>query len=280
VVAAVGLLLASACSKPQAEVSTKRKAVTEGTTYPGYTHVLAKSKFAMGSVVTNRSEFGIQKSIGETGVFGTVEQTGWVLATPNADSPSRSVAALSTSPDVHNTAVKNYFTAAGLPADQIGSVNAHATVHSTTGPDDPPGPTPMVFDWYSSVISRAINGVPIADSFAWAIINKNNDVVEEQVYWPAVAASVVAEAQLLKAKLADPMSGPTYLRALPKSFSPGQVVVHHTPCVGGTAEAKATYDVYDKGDVGMARPRHFGISGAEIVLAAESVPVAPNTTKR
>jgi hypothetical protein len=119
----------------------------------------------------------------------------------------------------------------------------------------------------------------LADSFAWAIINANSDVVEESVYWPDVAQSTVSDAPKLQALVVDPSKSKAYMAGLPKAFGHGQVVIHHTPCVGGPPEAKATYDVLDRGDIGMAMQRHFEIAGQEVVLAPESAPIPPNSSK-
>ena len=275
------LTIGAGCAQPtgddlQTHIS---RPLTSAATVPGYTHALSRSRFAIGGNQSGKSEFGLQKTIGDYGVFATLPATGWTMGIPNGDAPTRSVAPLSASADVHNQAVKDYFLGAGLPASQIGSVTAHASVYGTKGPQDASGPTPLKFANYSSVLSRSIEGIPIAESFAWAIINANNDVVEEAVYWPDVSQAAVDAGKALQSVLSDPAKGPAFLQALPKSFPAGQVVVHHTPCVGGASEAVATYDVLDRGSIGMARQRHFSSSGQEVTLAAETVAIAPNTPK-
>ena len=154
-------------------------------------------------------------------------------------------------------------------------------MHVTPSATDAKVSAAPVFEHYSSVISRAIGGIPVAESFAWAIINANGAVVEESVYWPDVAASAVSDARTLVATLADSIAGPAYRALLPKDLPSGNVVIHHTPCIGGINEARATYDVPDHGSVvGMGRTRHFDLQGKEVVLLAESTPVLPNTPNK
>jgi hypothetical protein len=280
--ATIALVVAIGCSQSttpdgaQARISEQALATD---TVPGYTHTLPRSRFALGGNRSEKTEVGLQKTIGDNGVFATLVTSGWTMAIPNGNAPTRLVAPLSASADVHNQAVKDYFASCGIPLSQIGSVVAHGSVYGTMGPQDTSGPPPMHFANYSSVLSRSVDGVPIADSFAWAIINADNDVVEEAVYWPAIPKSVVDDAAAFQTMLTDPTRGAGFLNALPKSFPPGQVVVHHTPCVGGPAEAVATYDVLDRGTVGMARQRHFASTGQEVILASESAPIPPNTPK-
>ena len=180
------LTIGAGCAQPtgddlQTQVS---RSLTSAATVPGYAHALSRSRFAIGGNRREKSEFGLQKTIGDYGVFATLPATGWTMGIPNGDAPTRSVAALSASADVHNQAVKDYFLGAGLGASQIGSVTAHASVYGMKGPQGASGPTPLKFANYSSVLSRSIDGIPIAESFSWAIKKANNDVVEEAVYWP------------------------------------------------------------------------------------------------
>jgi hypothetical protein len=272
--------LGSACTTPSESPLTRQANPLTSSDPPaiqGYRHTLSQSRFAIGADQLERSEFGMQKTIGANGVFATLVSSGWAMGIPNANSPARAVGALSKSPDVHNQAVKDYFTAAGLPADQIGWISAHAVVHMTNSPDT--GGSSPIFDWYTSVIARAIKGIPIPESFAWATINANNDVVEESVYWPDIPQSAVSDAQQLTGMLADPAVAQSFKSRVPHAVAPGQVVIHHTPSVGGTSETKATFDIAEKGAIGMAVTHHFDVDGNEIVLAADSIPIHPNSPK-
>jgi hypothetical protein len=74
------------------------------------------------------------------------------------------VSRLSWTPDSHNKAVEEYFITAGLPADQVGAVIAHASVHSDNVAGN--NPTTCVPEGYTSRVSRTVAGFPVPDSFA------------------------------------------------------------------------------------------------------------------
>jgi hypothetical protein len=211
-------------------------------------------------------------------VFATVSATGWVMGIPNGDAPSKLVAPLSRSPDVHNKAVVDYFVGAGLPTNQIGRVNAHATMHATMVGDVPSAP---VFDGYSSVISRKIAGILVPDSFACATFNVDGDVVEESVYWPAIPADVLNAAQALQTRLADLGQASNFLSRLPAGVTGGQVVVRHSSGgIGATFEAAASFDVQDASG-GMGRVRHFNSNAVEFqMLGEQQSPIHPSSPKK
>jgi hypothetical protein len=240
----------------------------------GYYHTLDRSRLAIGTGVHAVTEFGMQKMVGSNGVFAVLSASGWSMGLPNATAPSRSVGPLTSDADIHNAAVKSYFIGAGLPADQIGWVNAHATMSVSDAPASEGGSSPPAFQSFTTAISRQINGIPVSESFAWARLNQNGDVVIEGVYWPDVPQTAVNDALALQSVLADSTQSVTYKAKLPQTLAPGRVIIHHMPCVGGINENIATYDVWDGG-----RDRHFNIAGAEVLLAADTIPIAPNTPK-
>jgi hypothetical protein len=51
---------------------------------------------------------------------------------------------------------------------------------------------------YYSVVERAVDGIPVPDSFAWARANSESRIVEEAVYWPALPRDVLAEAKTVQ----------------------------------------------------------------------------------
>jgi hypothetical protein len=232
----------------------------------GFVHTANNSRFRVGANPTSKLEYGISKLVGSEGVFGTVPETGWVLATPNARAPSTLAEPLTRSPDVHNKTVLDYFVGAGLPADQIGLVNAHATVKgSGVGSVDMSNGE---FAGYTSVLSRTVAGIPVPDSFAWARFNVKGESVEEQVYWPAIPGNVIQEAKRFQAIVSDPVQYAALLSKVPASLSSGRVVIRHSPGTEKSAfQAVASYDVLQPGEMGGVR--HFDSTGAEFNLANE-----------
>jgi len=269
---ACGCLLVSvaACGntpEPQHTEPTNRQMAKVITMGAGYVHTANKSRFHLGANPSPKSEFGFAKLVGSEGVFGTVPETGWVMGIPNAGASSMLADPLTQSPDVHNKTVVDYFVGAGLPADQIKAVNAHASVQGSGS-----GPGAMSngeFAGYTSVITRAVAGIPVPDSFAWARFNANGEAVEEQVFWPTIPSDVIQQAQALQATVSDPQQGASFLNKLPSKLAHGQVVIRHSPgSQRSLFECVASYDMMEM--TPMGRVRHFDSTGAEFQLAGET----------
>jgi len=244
---------------------------TQGT---GYLHAFNNSRFQVGSNPTILTQFGLQKVVGSDGVFGTVPETGWAMGIPNARAPSKSVAPLTSSGDVHNKMVVSYFVGAGLPAGQVGDVNAHAFMEGSGVASGPQ--RAAAFAGFSSVIHRVVAGISVPDSFAWARFNADNNVVEESVYWPALPDAVISQATVLSASLANTAQLATYVSKLPPGLPPGEVVIRTSAGgdrTGGFFVA-ASYDVTALGEVGATR--HFDANAAEFSLPNEAPVAATN----
>lgn len=102
--------------------------------------------------------------------------------------------------------------------------------------------------------------MPVVDSFAWATFNRNGEVAYEQVWWPELRPGLVAEARAFQAALrvAD------FRNSLTGSDGDGQLAIHHATPTGERWYSTVSFDVPRKG----AEPKHFGVDGKEIRLAA------------
>jgi hypothetical protein len=166
----VSILLLGGCGNVPEPGSGQLKissaAVTAFAVGAAYVHTANNSKFRVGTTASTMSEFGFTKLVGKEGVFATLSTTGWVLALPNANAPSIAVAPLTQSEAVHNRAVVNYFSGAGLPTAQIGEVHAHPSMHASgqSGVDNISNN--LTFEGYTSVITRVVAGILVPDSFA------------------------------------------------------------------------------------------------------------------
>jgi hypothetical protein len=171
----------------------------------------------------------------------------------------------------HEALVQKYFIGAGLPADQVGGVRTNV---GATGTGALGGERVTEQYFYSSIITRAVNGIPVDESHAWARLDVNGNVVAENVYWPALNASVISDAVALSQTVAStsPISA-TYLGSLPVPASVasiGKVVIHHSSeFVRTTFEDYACYDVQIVPSLGGGYVRHFDKNGAEIRLPQE-----------
>jgi hypothetical protein len=251
------------------QTSTSEAAVSPIATGPvraGYVHALERSKFSIGGKAVSRAEFGMQKSMGDQGVFATLP-TGLTLGMPNADATARQKAPYPGGADAQNKAVRAYFVDAGLPADQISEVVPFAAMHSegavADGLKGAMGNAKL--GYYFSVLRRHVDGIPVADSLAWARLNVDGEVVMESMYWPAIPEAVITKARAAQTRLADPATHSALMAKVPGATE-GSLVIHHTPgFYQGAFEAVATYDI--AGDGGKVH--HFDITGQAVDLAEE-----------
>jgi hypothetical protein len=220
----------------------------------GYVHTVEHSRFDVGAAPSERLEFGMHKVVGRQGVFAT-RPTGLTLALSNADAATRQKGPLAGGADAHDAAVRDYFVRAGLPLDQVAGVSPYAVV-SVEGAN-PANPAegltaPPTGRYYFSVISRQIDGIPVADSFAWARLDADGGVVLESVYWPAIPAAVVEQAKQARNAGAGPAGG--------------RLVIHHPPGEwDGAFDAVVSYDVEADG----SRVSHVGLDSKGLELEHE-----------
>lgn len=262
-------------SPPAADVASP---LLKGDVVPGFQHTAARSRFAIGAAPAMRSELGLEKLVGTDGVISTRPRTGLVVAMPNADSPSRRKGPLQGA-EPHNAAVRSYFVGAGLPEDQIFGVEIYATM-SAAGRGDDVDTSRGQLDHYYSVISRQVNGVRVLDSFAWARMSADGEVVSESVYWPALSKRVVAQAVALREILADESTKQALIAKLPQAVeapAEGHLFIRHTPGEwDGSFAAAASYDVGQNN-----RILHIRADGAEFQLPHEAMPpLTPSSPKR
>jgi hypothetical protein len=245
----------------------------------GYVHALTGSRFNIGDFIATRNEGGLEKQVGSAGVFATRTANGAVMAVPNA-STSRNAGSYGGSAAAHNDYVKGYFISSGIPAEQIQSVhvNAIGTGHMTAG-DRGKVPQPDHVA-YSTVLFRAIEGVRVVDSVAWARADATGGIVAEEVYWPTISAAEVQAAKAMRARLADSVEGPRVLAALGAEAGNVEVVIRHGgSTIDAAPAAHAAYDVRIKAGATTYR-RHFDAALQEFRLAHELVKPAPFTSEK
>jgi len=183
---------------------------------------------------------------------------GQVAALSNVDAPAKLRPSLR-NPDLHQARVRAYFVNAGLPEAQIATVNNHAVMSGG-------GPTTTAelhgaFESYTTVLSRSIKGIPIAESFAWATFAENGSVVSESVWWPPVPSAVIEDALAITADVA---SGIFWKKAGVQAAA-GTVLVHHTIGMGTQLEFAACLQLQSKA---LAPKRCIGASGSPVDLKA------------
>jgi hypothetical protein len=274
----------SSPSEPSVDAPREAKSTASGLeakpVLAGYRHTVGCSHFALGSDRGEKSEFGLQKVIGEYGVFTTNEVTGMTMGLPNGNSPARARRPLSTTGAPHNAAVRDYFLSCGLPAAQIGKVSEQVILRfgGREGIDvDPPKELEAYF---STIFRMSPNGVSVVDSFAWARINADADVVQESVYWPDIPEEIVSEAEAFSVALAAQDAREKFIMLLPQDLreraaANGRVLIRHTS--GAWRGSFSAYAVFDVGGIGL--PAHFDKNARQVILPEELPSGVPATPK-
>jgi hypothetical protein len=227
------------------------------------------SRFALGTPIETRIEYGLERVIGTEGVIATRLKNGWTMSIPNGDAPSLDRPALTRDSDVHNDRVLKYFLNAGLPAEQVQGVRASTTMSGLR--DDTSGATDTTFVAYTSRVDRQLDAVPVPDSHAWARFDDHDEVVTESAYWPEVPEAIVTEARALQQMLQDPERRRQYEANLPADRLSGGVAIRHSSSdVDDTPRFVAVYDVVQRPAPGVVVVRHFGADGTEVRLPQET----------
>ena len=267
-IGAIGLGCTGAPTEPtgrqETRVESAEVASAPAADQPGYYHTASISLFAVGTDAHVALIDGKQKTSGSLGVFVVDMVDGSARAVANAEGTT--MIALTDKPDVHNQRVRNYFLGGGLPADQIDTVQAMATMKGsgTVGDSVDSVLAHREFHAYTSAISRVVAGIPVPDSFAWARFQADGTVEAEGVHWPTVPGSVVAAALALQTTLTDPVLGSALMRRLPGAQP--QVVIRHSPAgYPSGQQVFASIDVRDRTGL-RARTRHFDAAGSELTL--------------
>jgi hypothetical protein len=138
------------------------------------------------------TEGNFYKVVGDDGVLATDESNGAVLGVPNGGSPAVLVGPLTSNSDEHNAFVEDYFKTTGLPSTEIDAVHANTMMAGGMAAGGKRLPDRLV--GFSSVVTRRLGGVRVAESFAWARFNKDAEAVAEGVYYapPSVRCRSVA----------------------------------------------------------------------------------------
>jgi hypothetical protein len=233
----------------------------------GYRHTIAKSKFHLGTGPFIVEDDGmIRKTRGEHGIF--IEYSnGYSSGIPNARSGILNAAPYSQDSTAHTAHVLGYFKEAGLPQDQILRADIMTMMEEGGRMEEitPEGarvkaePDYRKFHGFMTVLNRVVMGIPVPDSFAYAVFNADDRVTSETVWWPDLRATLIPEIEAFKRLAADP----SYVASLPADVAklPGALAIHHATPTGEHWYASVTYDVYRPSGLAV---RHFDVAGKEV----------------
>jgi hypothetical protein len=231
---------------------------------PGYSHEISRSRFRIGQgTALETSTPTLQRWRGSLGAFAHDPTNNWSMAELSAGSPSGPYIL---DASTHNQMVKSYFVSAGIPEDQIANVETSYIYSGTLGGNQTTAPVPHSLN---SILMRAIDGIPVRESEAWAKMTTAGDVDMEVVFWPPIDTRVIARAKALAATIAGPSGHASYLAKLPKIFIEGGVVIHHSDM--SVHSAPVAYVAFDAtvDSAGYAAMHHFDENGNEYRLPHE-----------
>jgi hypothetical protein len=135
----------------------------------------------------------------------------------------------------------------------------------------------------NSALQRTVEGVPVADSFAWARVNSRGEVAQEAVYWPSLPANILTEVRQFRELLADPQRLQSFKSRLPVSVGEGAVAIRQSSAtVDQGFESFASFDVSLHSSQASSQKapapgtsvtitRHFDINGTERFLPQETL---------
>lgn len=160
--------------------------------------------------------------------------------------------------------------------DQIGGTDLTTTMLRTGSTVDQATDSYRLLG-FTTAIRRTIDGVLVRDSHAWAQFNKNDDVVAEQVWWPALPGSVRGDIAAFRAVLADAAMAANFRAELPPDVlgEEGELAVHHPNPGGAQWYLEVTLDFSKRGRVDAISVNR---AGARVYFATLNPP-APSTAQ-
>ncbi len=249
-----------------------------------YDHRIERSRFDVGTHRREADDTQGRRVVGDGGVFQVDAVTGAALAVPSAPATPKNAATLAQrfprplteDPERHNAEVRRYLLGAGVPALEVAGMHITATMAGGGPVEAGVQPQQSHLLWYTSHLERALGGVPVEGSFAYAALGADGKVISEGVYWPAISGDVVRRAAVLQHLLAAPEQAQAFLGRLRAAHpemgdAAGEVrIVHTGPSHHGAFDARAVYSVVVRNaSGGKARILRFDDAGQVVTLADE-----------
>ena len=250
----------------------------------GYKHKLEQSRFNVGAGAHDEVDGLYERVVGDKGVFLIDTVTGATLAVPSAPLVPKGATPVSNdypqpltkNPGEHSAMVRAYLVAAGVPAAEVSGTHVTTTMAGGGPVSDGVQPSRSTLLWYTTHLERSLGGIPVEGSYAFAALDSDGHVITEGVYWPAISASVVHNAQALKQRLASANEKATFLADVrakrPDVGKAGGTVkiVHTSAGYHGEFEANAVYSVVVRHAAGgKAEIVRFDDTGAPVLMADE-----------
>ena len=209
---------------------------------------ISKSRFAFGGKPSMSTDPG--GDVTWSGPDGglTISPSGLAGAQLHSDAPENDLPPATTDFATEVAYARDYFATMGIPGCQV-EAGSYAF----------------------SLLQRVVQGVSVVESVATARFDSDNTTTSEELYWPAIPASVVMAAVAFHEKLMEPKALDAYKRKLPRNAQgSGQVVIHHSDPAAAEFSPFAsltTYDVITIDDAGSGNANlSFDVDGNAVTL--------------
>jgi hypothetical protein len=216
-------------------------ACTSGQPLAGAAYDVTQSKFAFGSAPVAVDAGSLTRWTGREGVVA-IFSDGSEMAILDATSTASGLPGWSGDPVAK---VTGYYEGMGVPPCEIAGTSETSSAGgggSTAGAANGGAPSIVTVGQTSVGLDRAVDGIPVVESAAWATFDENGETTYEAFYWPEIPAEVVSAARAFQDQLAGGLAA--FKAKLPADAQgDGRVVIHHH--VAGAPGAFTAVAVYD-----------------------------------
>jgi hypothetical protein len=172
--------------------------------------------------------------------------------------------------------VRRYLVSAGIPEEEVSGTHVTTTMAGGGPVSGGVQPSESRLLWYTTHLDRAVRGITVEGSYAFAALDADERVITEGVYWPSISARVVERAQAFKRRL-ESGTGLSDFQASVRRQQPivreatGEVkIVHTTGSYHGEFGAQALYVVVVRSpNGGKAQILRFDDTGAPVRMPDE-----------
>jgi hypothetical protein len=246
------------------------------------------SRFDLGVGARRDTEWPYERLVGAKGVFLTDRITGATLAIPTAPAipkPPLDGGApqatsypqpLSDNADAHSAEVRKYLISTGIPEEEVSGTHVTTTMAGGGPVSGGVQPSESRLLWYTTHLDRAVGGIAVEGSYAFAALDGNGRAITEGAYWPSISARIVDRAQAFRRKLESGTGLSDFLAAVRRQQpivreATGEVkIVHTAGSYHGEFVAQPLYVVVVRNpNGGKAQILRFDDTGAPVRMPDE-----------
>lgn len=181
--------------------SDSGSACSTGGSLAGAAYDVGKSRFAFGSTPVAVDAGSLVRWTGSEGVVA-IFSDGSEMASLDANTAAQNLPGWSSSNETLAAHVTDYFVSMGIESCQIAGTSATYTGGGGGSVDG--ATSAIVVSQTTSILERAVGGIPVVDSRAAAQFDVDDQTTYESFYWPEIPADVVSAARAFRDQLSAP----------------------------------------------------------------------------